>query len=77
MKTNFICIYIHTYTHRERRHAVAQLVEALRYKPEGRVFEFGWCHWDPSGHIMALGSISDCKRNEYQGYNLGVKAAAM
>jgi len=26
--------------------AVAQLVEALRYKPEGRGFEFRWCHWD-------------------------------
>jgi len=27
-----------------RRHAVAQLVEALRYKPEGRGFDFRWCH---------------------------------
>ena len=25
-------------------HAVAQLVEALRYKPEGRGFDFRWCH---------------------------------
>jgi hypothetical protein len=25
-------------------HAVARLVEALRYKPEGRGFEFRWCH---------------------------------
>jgi hypothetical protein len=25
-------------------HAVARLVEALRYKPEGRVFDFQWCH---------------------------------
>jgi hypothetical protein len=25
-------------------HAVAQLVEALRYKPEGREFDFRWCH---------------------------------
>ena len=23
---------------------VAQLVEALRYKPEGRVFDSRWCH---------------------------------
>jgi hypothetical protein len=23
---------------------VAQLVEALRYKPEGRGFDFRWCH---------------------------------
>jgi hypothetical protein len=25
--------------------AVAQLVEALRYKPEGRGFDSRWCHW--------------------------------
>jgi hypothetical protein len=22
------------------------LVEALRYKPEGRGFDSGWCHWN-------------------------------
>jgi len=27
-------------------HAVAQLVEALRYKPEGREFDSRWCHWN-------------------------------
>jgi hypothetical protein len=26
--------------------AVAQLVEALRYEPEGRGFNYLWCHWD-------------------------------
>ena len=26
-------------------HAVAQLVEVLRYKPEGRGFDSPWCHW--------------------------------
>jgi len=26
-------------------HAVAQLIEALRYKLEGRGFDFRWCHW--------------------------------
>jgi hypothetical protein len=26
-------------------HAVAQFVEALRYKPEGRGFDSRWCHW--------------------------------
>jgi len=26
-------------------HAVAQLVEALRYKPEGRGFDSRWCQW--------------------------------
>jgi hypothetical protein len=29
-----------------RGHAVAQLVEALRYKPEGREFDSRWCHWN-------------------------------
>jgi hypothetical protein len=27
-------------------HAVAQLIEALRYKPEGRGFDSRWCHWN-------------------------------
>jgi hypothetical protein len=27
-------------------HAVAQLVEALRYNPEGRRFDSRWCHWN-------------------------------
>ena len=27
-------------------HAVAQLVEALRYKPQGRGFNSRWCHWN-------------------------------
>ena len=26
--------------------SVAQLVEAQRYKPEGRGFDFRWCHWN-------------------------------
>jgi hypothetical protein len=25
---------------------VAQLVDALRYKPEGREFDSQWCHWN-------------------------------
>jgi hypothetical protein len=29
-------------------YAVAQLVEELRYKPEGREFEFRWSHWNVS-----------------------------
>jgi hypothetical protein len=29
-------------TLKKREHAVAQLVEALRYKPEGRVFDSRW-----------------------------------
>jgi len=27
-------------------HAVAQLVEALRYKAEGRGFDLRWCLWN-------------------------------
>jgi hypothetical protein len=27
-------------------HAVAQLVERLRHKPEGRGFDSRWCHWN-------------------------------
>ena len=39
---------------------MAQLVEELRYKPEGRGFDSRWCHWNfhrrnPSGRTMALG----------------------
>jgi hypothetical protein len=38
-------------------HAVAQLVEALRYMPEGRGFESRWCHChNLFGIAMALGS---------------------
>jgi hypothetical protein len=35
---------------------VAQLVEALRYKSEGRVFDSRCGHRDFSGRTMALGS---------------------
>jgi len=27
-------------------HEVVQLVEALRYKSEGRGFDSRWCHWN-------------------------------
>jgi hypothetical protein len=30
----------------KRGHAVAQLVEALRYKPEDRGFDSRWCEWN-------------------------------
>jgi hypothetical protein len=37
------------------------VVEALRYKPEGRGIDSRWCYWNfywhnPSGRTMALGS---------------------
>ena len=33
------CVFVWGY-------AVMQLVEALLYKSEGRVFDFRWCHWN-------------------------------
>jgi hypothetical protein len=30
----------------QQEYAVAQLVEALRYKPEGRGFDSRWSHWN-------------------------------
>jgi 2-keto-3-deoxy-L-rhamnonate aldolase RhmA len=35
-----------TVTNITTAHAVAQLVEAMRYKPEGRGFDARWCHWN-------------------------------
>jgi hypothetical protein len=43
--THYIFVTIH-YTEGWGEHEVAQLVEALRYKPEGRGFDSPWCHWD-------------------------------
>ena len=33
-------------TSKTGEHAVAQLVEALGYKPEGCGFDSRWCHWN-------------------------------
>jgi hypothetical protein len=65
-------------TQNDRWHGVAQLADALRYKPEGRDFDFRWCHWNFSltffrvhdGFGVELGS----NRNKYQKYIVGVKA---
>ena len=59
-------------------HAVAQLVEAARYKLEGRGFFFCWCQWNISLTYSfycgpRIDSASD--RNKYQEYFRGVKAA--
>jgi hypothetical protein len=59
---------------------VAQLVKALRYKPEGRKFDFRWCHWNFSfTQSFRLhydpGVDSASNRNKYQEYFLRVKAA--
>jgi hypothetical protein len=59
---------------------VAQLVEALRYKSEGRGFDSRWSHWKLSltksfrSHY-GLGDDLASNRNEYQEYFLGVKTA--
>ena len=39
-------LYFYISTFRIGRHAVTQLAEALRYKPEGRGFDFRSCHWN-------------------------------
>jgi hypothetical protein len=57
---------------------VAQLVEALRSKPEGRGFDSRWCHWNFSlkqsfRPHYGPGVDSASNRNEYQKYLLGVK----
>jgi hypothetical protein len=63
---------------KERAHTVAQLVEALRYKPEERGFDSRWCHWNFSLTLTfrphyGPGVISTANRNEYQEYFLGNK----
>jgi hypothetical protein len=53
-------------------HAVAQLVEALRYKPEDRDFDSGWCHWyNPSGRTMALGPTQPLTEMNARNISLG------
>jgi hypothetical protein len=59
-------------------HAVTQLVEALRYKPEGCGFDSQWCHWNFSltysfrpYYDTAVDSASN--RNECQDYFLAGK----
>ena len=59
-------------------YAVAQLVEALRYKPEGHGFDSQWCQWNFSltqSFQPHYDPDSASNRNEYQEYFLGVKAA--
>jgi hypothetical protein len=63
-----------------RGHGVAQLIEALRYKPEGRGFDSRYCHWNFSLTQTLrphYGSVVDStsNRNDYQEYFLGAKAA--
>jgi hypothetical protein len=61
-------------------HEVAQLVEALRYKPEDSGFDSRWCHWNFSltqsiWLHCGPGVDSASNRNEYQEYFLGGKGS--
>jgi hypothetical protein len=54
---------------------VAQLVEALRYKPEGRGFD-SRCDWhNPFGRTVALGSTQPLTEMSTRDTSWGVKAA--
>ena len=60
-------------------YAVAQFIEALRYKSGGHGFDTQWCHWNFSltqslWPPYGPGVDSASNRNEYQEYFLGVKA---
>ena len=59
---------------------MAQLVEALSYKSEGRGFDSRWSHWNFSLTYSfrphyGPGVDSASNKNEYQEYFLRVKAA--
>jgi hypothetical protein len=61
-------------------HAVAQVIEALRYKPEGRGFDSQWCHWNfhcrnPLGRTVSLGSAQLLTEMRTRNISWGVKAA--
>jgi len=51
---------------------VVQLVEAQRYKPEGRGFDSRWCH-RPSGRAMALGLTQPLTEMHTRNFSRGVK----
>ena len=60
---------------------MAQLVEALRHKPEGRGFDSRWCHWNFSidtilpGRTMTLGLNQPLIERSTRNISWGVKAA--
>jgi len=71
----FAVPYCGTNTRLPTIHAVGQLAEEMRYKPEGLGFEYdgvtGIFHQhNPSGRTMAS------NRNEYEEYVLGVRAVS-
>jgi hypothetical protein len=38
--------FVFSSLHNRMGHAAVQLVDALRYKPEGRGIDSRWCHWN-------------------------------
>jgi hypothetical protein len=64
-----------------RGHAVAQLVEALRYKSEGGGFNSRWYHWkfvqlhNPSGRNMSLGLTQPVTEMSTRNISWVIKAA--
>jgi hypothetical protein len=55
-------------------HAMAQFVDAPRYKPDGREFDSRWCHWNFLFRpLYDPGVDSASNRNKYQEYFLGSK----
>ena len=76
LNTTNICIRYRT----AGGHAVVQLVETLRCKPECRGFDSSWGYYDFSLTLSFRphddpGIDSASNRNEHQEYLLGIKAA--
>jgi len=58
--------------------AVAQLVEAMRYKPEGRGFDSPWYHWNFSHLILSTdyGPVVDTASNKMNARNISWRVRA-
>jgi hypothetical protein len=46
LESSFSFPFFEEYIFMYLEHAVVQLNEALRYKPEGSGFDSRWCHWN-------------------------------
>jgi hypothetical protein len=60
---------------KELEHLLAQLVEAVWYKLEGRGFDSRWCHWNFFIDTTALGSPQPLREISMRNISWGVKAA--
>ena len=54
---------------------MAQLIEEVRYKPEGRGFDSRLCRWNPSGRTMALGSTQRLTEMSFRNISWGVQVS--